>query len=84
MSGNTKQITIGKQNEGDIRNIITSIYDALSEKGYDPISQIVGYLLTEDPTYITTHNNARNLIRRIDRFELMQILLRDYIKSDRS
>mgnify|MGYP003295992494 CR=1 FL=1 len=81
MSGNTKQITIGKQNEGDIRNIITSVYDALSEKGYDPISQIVGYLLTEDPTYITTHNNARNLIRRIDRFELMQILLRDYINK---
>lgn len=84
MSGNTKQITIGKQNEGDIRNIITAIYDALSEKGYDPISQIVGYLLTEDPTYITTHNNARNLIRRVDRFELMQILLRDYINADRS
>ncbi len=83
MSGNTKQITIGNQSEGDIRNIITAIYNALSEKGYDPISQIVGYLLTEDPTYITTHNNARNLIRRIDRFELMQILLRDYINADK-
>ncbi len=83
MSGNTKQITIGNQNEGDIRNIITAIHDALSEKGYDPISQIVGYLLTEDPTYITTHNNARNLIRRIDRFELMQILLRDYINASK-
>ncbi len=81
MSGNTKQITIGKQDESDIRNIIKSVYDALGEKGYDPISQIVGYLLTEDPTYITTHNNARNLIRRIDRFELMQILLRDYINE---
>lgn len=82
MSGNTKQITIGKQNEGDIRAIITAVYNALNEKGYEPISQIVGYLLTEDPTYITTHNNARNLIRRVDRFELMQILLRDYISND--
>ena len=84
MSGNTKPITIGRQDEGDIRNTLTVIYDALSEKGYDPISQIVGYLLTEDPTYITTHNNARALIRRIDRFELLQILLRDYIKADNS
>ena len=84
MSGNTKPITIGKNNESDIRKVITAVYDALNEKGYDPISQIVGYLLTEDPTYITTHNNARNLIRHIDRFELLQILLRDYIGAGNS
>ena len=84
MSGNTKPITIGKNNESDIRKVITDVYDALNEKGYDPISQIVGYLLTEDPTYITTHNNARNLIRHIDRFELLQILLRDYIGAGNS
>lgn len=84
MSGNTKPITIGRQNEGDLRMTIQAIYDALNEKGYDPISQIVGYLLTEDPTYITTHNNARNLIRRIDRFELLQIMLRDFIDADNS
>ena len=54
---------------------------SLKEKGYNPISQIVGYILSEDPTYITTHNNARNLIRRVDRFELLQILLRDYIAA---
>ena len=84
MSGNTKPITIEKNNEEDIRQVIKAVYDALNEKGYDPISQIVGYLLTEDPTYITTHNNARILIRRVDRFELLQILLRDYINADNS
>lgn len=84
MSGNTKPITIGKNNESDLRKVITAVYDALNEKGYDPISQIVGYLLTEDPTYITTHNNARNLIRHVDRFELLQILLRDYIGAGNS
>lgn len=84
MNGNTKPITIGQNNESDIRKVITAVYNALNEKGYDPISQIVGYLLTEDPTYITTHNNARNLIRHIDRFELLQILLRDYIGAGNS
>lgn len=81
MSDKTKQFSIGNQNEDEIRNIILITYNALKEKGYNPISQIVGYILSEDPTYITTHNNARNLIRRVDRFELLQILLRDYIKA---
>jgi len=80
--GETKQFSIGNQNESEIKKIILTTYDALKEKGYNPISQIVGYILTEDPTYITTHNNARSLIRRVDRFELLQILLSDYIRSD--
>ncbi len=84
MNGNTKPITIGKNNEDDIRQVIKAVYDALNEKGYDPISQIVGYLLTEDPTYITTHNNARILIRHVDRFDLLQTLLREYIGDDNS
>lgn len=84
MNGNTKPITIGKNNDNEIKKVIMSVYDALNEKGYDPISQIVGYILTEDPTYITTHNNARSLIRHIDRFELLQILLRDYIGTGNS
>lgn len=84
MSGNTKPIIIGKNNEEDIRQVIKAVYDALDEKGYEPISQIVGYLLTEDPTYITNHNNARILIRHVDRFELLQILLRDYLNADNS
>lgn len=81
MSDRTKQFSIGSQNEEEIKKIILLTYDALKEKGYNPISQIVGYILSEDPTYITTHNNARNLIRRVDRFELLQILLRDYINA---
>ncbi len=84
MNDKTKQFSIGNQNEDEIRNIILITYNALKEKGYNPISQIVGYILSEDPTYITTHNNARNLIRRIDRFELLQILLRDYISAGSS
>ena len=77
----TKQFSLGSQNEEEIRRIILTTYDALQEKGYDPISQIVGYILSEDPTYITTHNGARNLIRRVDRFELLQILLKEYIEK---
>ena len=79
--GETKKFSIDNQNEEEIKKIILLTYDALKEKGYNPISQIVGYILTEDPTYITTHNNARNLIRRVDRFELLQILLREYISN---
>ena len=81
MSDKTRQFSIGNQNEDEIKKIVLLTYDALKEKGYNPISQIVGYILSEDPTYITTHNNARNLIRRVDRFELLQILLRDYIDA---
>ena len=58
-----------------------TVYNALKEKGYNPISQIVGYILSEDPTYITTHNNARSLIRRLDRDELLQALVKNYLKS---
>ena len=79
MTDKTRQIEIGNQNEAEVRRIIKAIYDALEEKGYNPVSQIVGYILSEDPTYITTHNNARSLIRRIDRFELLQIMLRDFV-----
>ena len=65
--------------EGDIKKILTTVYDALKEKGYNPVNQIVGYILSEDPTYITTHNNARSLIRRIDRDELLQVLVKSYL-----
>lgn len=81
MSEKTKEIKLANQDEAEVKKIILTVFDALKEKGYNPISQIVGYILSDDPTYITTHNNARNLIRRIDRFELLQILLRDYIAS---
>ena len=63
----------------DMRQTLRSVYEALTEKGYNPINQIVGYLLTEDPTYITNYNNARAMICKIDRDELMQILVREYL-----
>ena len=81
MSEKTKEIKLANQDEAEVKKIILTVFNALKEKGYNPISQIVGYILSDDSTYITTHNNARNLIRRIDRFELLQILLRDYIAS---
>ena len=62
-----------------MKQILTAVYDALREKGYNPINQIVGYILSEDPTYITNHNNARTLIRKLDRDELLQELVRHYL-----
>ena len=76
MNDRTMTFSIGDQTEQEIRNILTLVYDALKEKGYNPINQIVGYILSEDPTYITTHNNARNLIRKIDRDTLLQSLVK--------
>ncbi|MCQ2477822.1 MAG: IreB family regulatory phosphoprotein [Clostridia bacterium] len=73
--------SLGDQTEQEIRRILTEVYDALKEKGYNPINQIVGYILSEDPTYITTHNNARNLIRRVDRDLLLQSLVRYYLTA---
>lgn len=63
----------------DMQQILTLVYDALKEKGYNPISQIVGYILSEDPTYITTHNNALSLILKIDRDELLKAMVRTYL-----
>ena len=81
MNDRTMTFSIGDQTDQEIRKILTLVYDALKEKGYNPINQIVGYILSEDPTYITTHNNARNLIRRIDRDTLLQSLVRYYISA---
>ena len=81
MNDRTMTFSIGDQTEQQIRNILITVYDALKEKGYNPMNQIVGYILSEDPTYITTHNNARNLIRKIDRDTLLQSLVKYYINS---
>ncbi len=81
MNDKTTTFSIGDQTEQEIRRILIEVYDALKEKGYNPINQIVGYILSEDPTYITTHNNARNLIRRIDRDVLLQSLVRYYLTA---
>ncbi len=81
MNDRTMTFSIGDQTEQQIRNILVTVYDSLKEKGYNPINQIVGYILSEDPTYITTHNNARNLIRKIDRDTLLQSLVKYYLSA---
>ena len=81
MNDRTMTFSIGDQTEQEIRRILVTVYDSLKEKGYNPINQIVGYILSEDPTYITTHNNARNLIRKIDRDTLLQSLVRYYLTA---
>lgn len=78
MPDKTIKFTIKDEPE-DKKQIVNDVYNALKEKGYNPISQLVGYILSEDPTYITTHNNARSLICRIDRDELLQELLMSYL-----
>ena len=75
----TLKFTVPSDDKESMRRILRSVYEALVEKGYNPINQIVGYLLTEDPTYITKYNNARSMICKIDRDELMQVLVREYL-----
>lgn len=75
----TRKFNIRYEKDQEIKTILTSVYDSLKQKGYDPINQIVGYILSEDPTYITNHNNARTLIRQLDRDELLQVLLKSYL-----
>lgn len=81
MTQNTITFSLGNDREKEIRAIMLEVFNALKEKGYNPINQIVGYLLSEDPTYITTHNNARNLIRKIDRDTLLQVLVKYYMSE---
>ena len=76
----TRKFTVVDKKLGT-REIMASVYDSLTLKGYDPINQIVGYILSEDPTYITNYNNARALICRIDRDELLHELVESYLKS---
>ena len=75
----TVKFTVPSDDKENMRRILRNVYEALTEKGYNPINQIVGYLLTEDPTYITNYNNARSMICKIDRDELMQVLVKDYL-----
>ena len=77
----TQKFTVPCDDKENMRRILRSVYEALTEKGYNPINQIVGYLLSEDPTYITTHNNARTLIRKIDRDELLRALVKSYLNN---
>ena len=78
---NEKTLTFKIRNEKDIemKRTLQTVYDALVEKGYNPINQIVGYLLSEDPTYITNHKSARTLIRKLDRDEILNTIVADYL-----
>ena len=79
MTDKTIKFSIKEDHENEMRTALQTVYNALSVKGYNPISQIVGYILSEDPTYITTYNNARSVIRKIDRDELLQSLVKNYL-----
>ena len=75
----TRKFSLGDQRDLEIKAILSSVYQALQEKGYNPINQIVGYILSEDPTYITTHKNAPAMIRKVDRDELLHTLVKYYL-----
>lgn len=75
----TRTFDAVQEKDAQIHHILTTVYAALEEKGYNPVNQIVGYILSEDPTYITNHHEARTLIRKLDRDELLQVLVRNYL-----
>ena len=75
----TRKFSIVDEKDAEIRHILTTVYQALEEKGYNPINQIVGYILSEDPTYITNHMGARTMIRKLDRDELLHVLVKNYL-----
>lgn len=79
MTDKTIKFSIKDESEAEMKKTLFTVYEALNEKGYNSISQIVGYILSEDPTYITTHNNARSLVRRLDRDELLRAMVKCYL-----
>ena len=79
----TRKFNIEEENAIEMKRMLSIVYNALREKGYNPINQIVGYILSEDPTYITNHMNARSIICKIDRDELLQNMVRHYLDSEK-
>ncbi len=79
MVDKTMTFSVKDEQEDQMKQVLMTVYEALREKGYNPINQIVGYMLSEDPTYITTHKNARSLIRHVDRDELLQAMVKAYL-----
>ena len=79
---NTQYFTVEKEQMIQVKDILKMVYQALSEKGYNPVNQIVGYIMSGDPTYITSHNNARSLIRKVERDELVEEVLKTYIEKN--
>lgn len=82
MSGETMMFNYDKDNRNQTREILMEVYAALKEKGYNPISQIVGYIMSGDPTYITSHNGARGIIRKLERDEILEELVKFYLKDE--
>ncbi|MCI5944216.1 MAG: IreB family regulatory phosphoprotein [Eubacterium sp.] len=78
---NTQFFQVVKEQEYDVDSILKDVYEALREKGYNPINQIVGYIMSGDPTYITSHNNARSLIMKVERDEILEVLFENYINT---
>jgi uncharacterized protein (UPF0297 family) len=79
--GNTQFFTVESDSEVTVKSTLAAVYKALAEKGYNPVDQIVGYIMSGDPTYITNHNNARSLIIKVERDELVEELLTEYIQK---
>jgi uncharacterized protein (UPF0297 family) len=77
----TTQFDFGLNNVNEVKEVIKSVLNALNEKGYNPVSQIIGYILSGDPTYITSHNNARSIIMKVERDELLEEILKDYLEN---
>ena len=78
---NTQFFTVQKEPELQVSDVLEIVYKALKEKGYNPVNQIVGYIMSGDPTYITSHNNARSLIMKVERDELVKEVLKTYIEN---
>ena len=79
---NTQYFKVEAEKDLDVRDVIAAVYSALTEKGYNPVNQIVGYIMSGDPTYITSHNNARSLIMKVERDELVEEMLKAYIRNN--
>ncbi len=78
---NTQYFKFNLDTEVSVKAILDAVYDAMEEKGYNPVNQIVGYIMSGDPTYITSHKNARSMIMKVERDELVEELLKEYIKN---
>lgn len=81
--GNTQFFNVAIEPENGVKLVLSTVYEALTEKGYNPVNQIVGYIMSGDPTYITSHKNARSLIMKVERDELVEEMLKEYIKTNK-
>ncbi|MBQ7974803.1 MAG: IreB family regulatory phosphoprotein [Clostridia bacterium] len=77
----TMKFNLGLDRDTEVKNIMTRVYKALQEKGYDPVNQIVGYVLSGDPTYITSHDGARGLITKLEQDELLEVFVKKYVET---